>query len=443
MSIKNVIKNEIKSLPGIKKLVKKNALLEMQLEESRYNSALLGQQIVNYRLKLKAVNHEKINVVFICHRPAVWESLHSVYDALKEDADFNVSIVAIPNKKELPGLVLNHEVYESEGAEDFWKEYDCINGYNYETKEWFDLKKLEPDYVFFQQPYNLMRSDGYKSWNVAQYAKICYVPYAYDFIGKGILEETSPEDFMKCISIYFTQNDIDDELVNQVLKGYSADNVKTIVSGFPRYDNLEQYKTINSKTWDFATEDNYKVMWTPRWCTNEGNCNFFEYKDKLVDYAMNHKDIAFLFRPHPQAFTNWNKTGEFTVDEAEKYKKLYEMSDNMRIDTNKSYFDTIFSSDCLISDTSSFIADYFMTGKPIIYCHKIDMFNRLSKRMSEGFYWVHNWEELNHVLDDLRQGKDRLKDKRMQLLQELSNEGQNAGIIINHALKEDSRNLIK
>lgn len=439
MNVKNNLKGLIKKLPGISNLVQKNELLENQLNEVKHQCVLNGRKAIEYRLKLKTLNNEKINVVFICHRPAVWESLHSVYNVLNRDEDFNVFIVAIPNKKELPELGLNHEEYESEGAEEFWKEYGCINGYDYEKREWFDLKKLNPDYVFFQQPYNITRCEEYKSWNVAQYAKICYVPYAYDFIGNGVLEETTPRDFMQDVSFYFTQNNIDDHMVRNILKKYFIDDVKTVVTGFPRYDDLEQYKESFAKGWDFAEEGSYRVMWTPRWCTNEGNCNFFQYKDDIVEYALKHKDVSLLFRPHPQAFLNWNRTGEFPKKEADAYQKIYAEADNMRIDAEKSYFNTIFNSDCLISDTSSFIADYFTTGKPIIYCHKIDTFNELSKKMSEGFYWAHNWKELENILDDLKNGKDVLKERRLQLLQELFGRKQNAGETIKEIIKQDAR----
>ena len=91
-----------------------------------------------------------------------------------------------------------------------------------------------------------------------------------------------------------------------------------------------------------------------------------------------------------------------------------------------------------MSDTSSFIADYFTTGKPIIYCHKVDTFNELSKKMSEGFYWVNNWGELKQVLDNLKNGKDELKEKRLQILKELFGTEQHSGESIKNILKKDA-----
>ena len=150
-------------IPGIGRMIAKIDRLEKAIQERDAESLLLARENIGLRLKLKRMNGEKANVVFVCHRPAVWEALHGVYDALKADEHFHVTIVAIPNKKELPDTWLYHEEYESEGAEEFWKPYGCVNGYNYETKEWLDLRSLKPDYVFFQQPYNVARPPQYHS----------------------------------------------------------------------------------------------------------------------------------------------------------------------------------------------------------------------------------------------------------------------------------------
>lgn len=385
----------------------------------------IANEKIDLRLKNKKLKNEKINVVFVCHRPAVWESLHSVYDAMKQDEAFNVTIVAIPNKKELPGKWLNHEEYETEGAEEFWKEYGCINGYNYEKKEWFDLKSLNPDYVFFQQPYNITRCPEYKSWVVSKYAKICYVAYAGNFIGNGIFEETTPVDFINDVSIFFTQNDMDDELVRMYLKKIKNNFTEVVLTGFPRNDGIISHKPKDVDLWKHSrNKDRFRVLWTPRWCTNEGNCNFFKYKDLLSLHMVNSDTYDFVFRPHPQAFINWISSGELTVTQLDEYEKLYISSTNMNIDKNFDYLDTIYTSDCLVADVSSFIQDYFITGKPIIYCHNIDCFNEFSRKMAEGFYWVENFEQLVKTLEMLSSGVDPLKGRRQEILKSLFSFGE-------------------
>ena len=76
-----------------------------------------------------------------------------------------------------------------------------------------------------------------------------------------------------------------------------------------------------------------------------------------------------------------------------------------------------------------------MTGKPVIYCHRKDTFNAVSKEMSRAFYWVENWNELEDTINSLKQGGDVLKHERERLLEKIFNNKQNAGEFISNYLK--------
>lgn len=428
------LKEMIKKLPGIRNLVKHLSLLDDGREILEYENTILGQQLVDNRLAIKRITGEKINVVFVCHRPAVWSSLKTVYEAIKNDEHFNATIVAIPNKKEIPGKWLDHEIYESEGAEEFWKDYGCINGYDYETGEWLDLNSLKPDYVFFQQPYNITRCPAYKSWVVSKYAKICYVHYAGVVYIDDVHAECNPLDFMKNVSFYFVQNDLDKLFVEKHMKQVN-NNVQICKVGFPRYDEISSWEKMESNIW--MKEKRYRIVWTPRWTTNEGNCNFFTYKDKFVQYISNNNAIDFTFRPHPQAFKEWETTGELKEEERNKYIEKYNQNINLHIDTSANYFPMLYSSDCLITDRSTMMLDYFLTGKPIIYCTNDSILSDIYP-LDEGVYLAHCWDDIEKIVNQLCSGSDPLKDRRKKLLNQyffLPKEG--AGSLIKENIKRD------
>lgn len=446
MNLKGKFKTQVKKMPGIRDLVAKNLLLEKQLEETRYNAVQIGRQAVDYRLKLKALNKEKVNVVFVCHRPAVWESLHSVYDALKADDMFNVYIVAIPNKKELPDLWLNHEMYESEGAEEFWKNYGCINGYNYDAKEWFDLRKLEPDYVFFQQPYNITRCEAYKSWNVAQYAKLLFVPYGIQTIGRDVFESVHPADFMNSLSFYFATDWYNrKDLLVWFDKINNFNTTKIVVSGFPRYDQFISPIDENNTIWKNKNANKkFRILWTPRWCTNEGTCTFFEYKEKILELAKNRDDIEIVFRPHPQAFLEWESTGEMSVGEQISFrKKCNEVG--IIIDENFEYVSTLKSADCFLTDVTSLMGEYLITNKPILYCHRKDYFTDFGKNIAKSYYYVREWDDIIKTINNLIDGNDSKKEIRHDVFKQcvyIPSEGAGVNIvkiIKKDALKEESK----
>jgi hypothetical protein len=407
--------------------------LNNKFEKLEEENLRLATENIDLRLKLKKINHEKINVVFVCHRPAVWEALKTVYEALKKDDNFNVSIVAIPNKKELPKLGLNHEVYESEGAEDFWKSYGCINGYDYTTHKWFDLRKLNPDYVFFQQPYNITRCEAYKSWNVSRYARLLYVSY-FGFV-PGIskneaLDTCYPMDFIKDVSIYFSQTQKEEAYFKKLCE--INDNVFTrvILTGYPKYD-------INDKC---INADDYCFLWTPRWTTNENSCNFFDYKDKLIDFVRENDSCSLIFRPHPQMWQEFESTGEFVEKDKEKYLKRYEKSKRCSVDNDKDYINSFLSSNCLISDISSMIPQYFILGKPVIFCNHKNNMQSLARHegISDGLYFAENWNEVEKYMKMLMAGNDPLKMTRKKIINnEFYNIG-NAGPTIKNIILEDA-----
>lgn len=401
----------------------------------------LSHENIELRLKLKKLSGEKINVVFVCHRPAVWGSLKTVYEAMKADSSFDVKIVTCPNKKQLPKIGLCHEIFESEGAEEFWKGDDVIQGYNYETGEWLDLRKLKPDYVFFQRSYNIELSLLYKSWEVTKFAKICYVEYGYN-TNKKLALECIPADFMKDVSLFFLQNNTENEWYNEYFNEMNNSFTKRYITGFPRFDSLEKYKNSESDNWKKPHADRFRVIWTPRWATEEHNCHFFDYKEKLINYCkQNENSIDFILRPHPQMFTNFKTTKEMTQDEIKAFKQIFENSKNLFLDETKDYLNTFYSSDCLIADYTSLIPEYFLTGKPIIYCYNEKALYNIEGEIFKGLYLVHNWDELVSTLELLRKGEDSLKAKREEITKNHFNiSAEGAGFKIKEIIKEDFLN---
>lgn len=395
----------------------------------------------NVQRAIKRLRGKKISVVFLCHRPEVWGSLESVFEACNADKDCNVTIVPIPNKKQLPGKNFSHEIYEDEGAEIFFKSFPCrvINGYNHETKQWLDIRILKPDYVFFQQPYDVMRPYTYKSSQVMRYAKVCYVNYYALSANYFLFKECMPNDFLRSISLFFAQNPLEEEYIKKLISEVKKCRVRVKMTGFPRFDKLERYRMKCSNNWNLPRKAGTKrILWTPRWTTSENACNFFDYKDKLLSYIALNQDVDFIFRPHPQAFLEWAATGELSADKAKEYKGQYEQLRNAKIDQQKEYLTTFYSSDILVTDISSIITEYFLTGNPIIYCHKTDLFNNFSRKLSEGFYWVHNWDELKSTLNMLRTGDDPLYEKRQRIIKETYYiNAHGAGMTIKDIIKKD------
>ena len=89
----------IKKLPNVRNFVNRINDLNDKINNLNTNNSVL-EEYINYladenwdlRRKIKIQNHEKIKVLFVCWRPAVWGSLKTVYEAMKSDDIFDVSI---------------------------------------------------------------------------------------------------------------------------------------------------------------------------------------------------------------------------------------------------------------------------------------------------------------------------------------------------------------
>lgn len=395
-----------------------------------------------FNRQLKLMNNRKISVVFVCHRAALWNALKSVYEACMEDSCFDVTIVTIPNKKQLPKIGLSHEEYVSEGAEDFFADYKCrvINGYDYEKNAWYDLRELEPDYLFFQTGYDVCRPPQYKSDIVSMYTKLCYVHYGMPFMGGMIAEESFPISFLKNTYFHFAEfEEMRKYYVERVPDNAVHSSDRVLLTGYPKLDDAHKYVGCETDSWHFkGDEKKFRIMWTPRWSTGEHNCTFFDYKDWFVDYMRLNEDMELLFRPHPQAFSEYIAHRKMSKTEVENYKKLYDELGNASIDSEREYLPNFYSSDVLVTDESSVIPEYFLTGKPIVFTYKKTHLNEFAKKLSEGFYWVKNREQMVEILEKLKNGIDPLADKRNAIIEnEFYLPKKGSGYEIKEALKKD------
>lgn len=397
-------------LPYVWETLRKMGLLK-GYQRREYRRLLQAHGEINRRLAEKQASGEKVNVVFVCHRPQIWSSLKGVYEALKTDPLFHVQIVAVPLRSPVKGRGYLNNVYTSEGAEDFFRAEGCLEGYNYDTGKWLDLQSLRPDYVFFQQPYNIARPDAYTSYAVSRYAKICYITYYVMVDLDARTEDCTPVDFMHDLSFYFSQNEADAAFIRGRLEKGGPNLCRVEVTGHPRLEGIEKHKKDRCEMWD--REDSFKVLWMPRWTTNEGNCHFFSYREPLTAWCRKAENTELMLRPHPQAFKEWRSSGEMTEEQEKDLRREFG-GGGFHLDETEDFYPQLFTADVLISDPSSMIIDSYFTGKPIIYCASNGVNDSTVDILRPGMYWVNSWEEAEKVLEDLRAGNDPLREIRAE-----------------------------
>lgn len=384
--------------------------------------------IKNFKRELEIVrSNEKIRVGFIVQYIPAWNKFKPVYDALKENDNFEVFLICVPleiysNKLDNPNDTVNktYEYFVNNG-------YQAINALIGKNK-WFDIKSLNLNYIFYPRPYNAFMPKQYVSGKVSKYTKICSIMYGMAMT-EEILQTSLNRNFFRNVYCYFAESkNTYEKNIGNFSYTHKLGLQKTVSYGMPVLADILKQKDTNAEIWNFAKEK-FKILWTPRWTTDLklGGSNFFTYKDFLIDYVKSFYEVAAVFRPHPLALSNFVSTKEMTEGEVQEFKELCNEKNRIILDNSEEYIPTFWGSDVLVTDISGIMPEYFITGKPLIYCasNMILTLAAHTKKLLEGCYIVNDSKELKQCLDNLKNGIDPLKEERKRIIIELWGDGIN------------------
>jgi hypothetical protein len=397
-----------------------NIPVKKEIDEQFRMIRSLSDLGIQRRLKEKKSHSRAIRVLFICHEPSLWSMFESTYSSMNARADFEPIVVTLPYSHG----TLNSGEFRDSGMHDYCIQNNigAVKGYDTETKEWLAPSDFQPDYVFYQTPYDLFPY-AWAVQSLSMISRVCYIPYGACIFSGEVDIIVHPENFYKyCFFLFldssFTKNAFSEKFSTK----HWFSKEKIIVSGNPKLDhfqnNVEPVNTIWRKG---ISKSSFRILWTPRWRTEEGTCHFFDYKDFFIKLCELHDNIDFAFRPHPLCLQNLVKTGEFSKNKVAELRATIDGSKNMCIDSNSDYTTTFLTSHVLVTDISSLMLEYMATGNPIIYTHRKNHFNALGAEIAKGCYWVGDEIELHNVLSNLQSDIDPLKEKRKEIIKTVLN----------------------
>lgn len=347
----------------------------------------------------------KIRVGFIVQLPAVWDKQSMIYEAAIERG-MEAFLFVVPNGDD--------NTYEDNY---FVKEYPnaikICKGDNVD-----DLRKYELDYLFYPRPYDSYLPESIRSTNMAKYVRCCYIPYGFT-ASDAFDEENIYNDFFDNINICFMDSEY---MKGKMKEKYRKENQKGLkLIEYLGYPCLEIYRSMGE------TNKVDTITWTPRWNYDEraGGSNFLEYKDIFLNICKS-SEKKYIFRPHPLMFDELVKKEFISAKEAKEY--LDELRRiNVEIDLFSPIEKILERTDVLISDFSTIVGAFFMTGRPIIYCNKGIKLNPIYQEMSDFIYMVNNAnefvDEINKVVVEMQ---DEKHDKRVAYIDNVYKSNENA-----------------
>lgn len=403
---------------NVKKIIKKilpKPILSIIRNSKKSRADYYIQKILHQHFN----TNEKIKVGFLVQMPEIWSKQEQVYQTMLTDDRFEPVLIIIPKFDFSKGIIGSY------GPELDYFISRCPNK-NYiiarKNKTWAELRNEHFEYIFYQRPYDEYLPVCYRSRTLVKYTKICYIPYAtHDIRNTKIY----PFEFFK--NIYF--GFMDDEEGARLNNKYYAHkaHISFYNIGYPSFERCLRL----SRKCDYKN-----VLWTPRWSYDKvsGGSHFFEYEPYLTKFDW--KEQSFMIRPHPLMWDNFIKTGKITAHQADKICEQW-AEHKITIDTNMDIEKTFEHTDILISDISSIMLMFFLTGKPIVYCVFDVELGPLWDSIMPGIYIARNWDDVEKYIRMFQEKNDPLANVRQEIIQKRFAQHKNVAEKIINVIADD------
>ncbi|WP_374175443.1 CDP-glycerol glycerophosphotransferase family protein [Flavobacterium tructae] len=364
----------------------------------------------NHQKALEIVRKkEKVKVAFFLTHESVWK-YDLLFDLMLAHPRFEPQIFVCP----IVNFGKENMLFEMDKAYNAFKNrgYDVARTYNTDTGEFLDIKKtFSPDLVFFTNPYEGLVDYRYY---IKEFSKTltCYVPYAimtvnYDFIYNL--------KFHNLVWKIFSETPIHNGIARQKQKNRGENNVLT---GYPGFDRLVRNENSNNSVWKNSNSKLKKIIWAPHHAIADWNkvANFLEYYDFFLELADRYKDkVQFAFKPHhllriklEQEYWGKEKTDIY-------YDKWRQLPNGQC--ENGEYTALFLTSDALIHDCGSFMAEYLVTGKPSLFMVRnesvMEHWNTFGEKAIAAHYQSRSKEQLIDFIENvILSGDDWMKKDR-------------------------------
>ena len=290
----------------------------------------------------------------------------------------------------------------------------------------YDLQEETPpqDVVFFLVPYHYEFSRSFQFYSMTPQTLLCYIPYGME---TATLTWNQNFPIFRLAWKLFFDTAIARDILN---KSCTLGVPRSLVSGAPKLDLLSEDADKLSFPWKMTRPDAVKIIWAPHWSFeyNYDNHATFPWNYMFMyEFAKAHPETSWVFKPHPRLQTAAVNTKLFPSDEAfNDYLQMWNDLPNAQVYTG-AYYQSIFAtSDGMIHDSCSFIAEYQFTHKPMIFLFNspAEEFTALGEKILEVSYIVDgkNHEQIAAALQKIFiEGCDPMFAERLRVFDALLN----------------------
>ena len=333
-----------------------------------------------------------------------WDALDEIYRLMLESPEFEPVVITIPRRltgdPEFGGEGKVSEFFTDAGIEhvrlNFENSYEGLH----------QLKRLAPDYLFLNYPWQKNYQPAYKIENLIAFTRVCYVPYfSLPLVNEPNIDGVAPHLFRQSTHRLAHLVFLQDRSVKDAFTHTERGGHHTYFTGTPKVDSLIEKMKTEAKYWPLGDSANrFKVLWAPHHSFGEAWLNFgvFDsmHTDKL-ELARENPQIDFVLRPHPYMFGSLVGQGYMSAEALAYWRKNWDALPNTATDETTSYAALMLAADLLFTDGISFIAEYpLVTRRPAVFWEKQGhwTFNPLGEIAAKSTVKVGNFKEFENLL---------------------------------------------
>ena len=203
-----------------------------------------------------------------------------------------------------------------------------------------------------------------------------------------------------------------------------------IYSGYPKQDIFFRHADDFHFEWKMTRHDSKKIIWAPhhsiKGTVNVTYATFQWNYQFMYEFAKAHLEISWVVKPHPNLLYSAvsNKIFPSTAAFKEYLQKWNELP-NAQVYTGAYYQALFVTSDGMIHDSGSFMAEYQYVDKPMIYLRRDEQrYNDLGKKILDVSYCV-DGKDLDTTAATMQrvfiEGDDYKADARRELFDKYLN----------------------
>ncbi len=403
------------------------------------------KQSANLTLREQTRGVFPIRTVFLIQSIPMWDALSDVYDAMVADDRFDPIIISIHVG------TLGRNIYEGEDKVSSAFSEQGIPHLRFNMDDSYAaldiLKALRPAVIFRQQQWDMGVQPAFRTHELT-FSRLCLVPYALNLaasLGDPVVTDVSAFGFDQTYHRAAWRIFCETPITQNYFRSFAhSDPEKFVLSGYPKFDRL--LSESETPSWPLSQPDrrNFRIIWAPHYSVGKGGGLGFGVFDRIwesmLSWAKQSPDIDFVMKPHPALF------GAMLTPEAQKViRKAWTDLPNCAF-SEEQYGSLFAASDLMITDGLSFLAEYPLFNKPLIFFDSGNHveFNDLGKLAEAASRRVTTFDQLKQAAIEYKDGKAWEFEQERKTLQDniLPNRGKASGAILEaiaEGIKEGAR----